>query len=1060
MKDAEVEVNTTSFRLPSKHIIHLIGLHAMLLIAIFLVKLPFVESRIPLLILCILSPFFPIWQTNIIAPRVNKRVYHFQSRIIHSFLFPAVFFFFRYIEGWNGVSVVNYLGVAVVTLAYSGSFSLIIYHLKIKLVTSNKYYFIGKSIWSLPIIAILILSSIIIKTGWLNSSYDDIKIWSDTDPLTYDDFKGYPNIFDKYDASITSAIEYRYDADSTIESIDAVCYVGQTWVNPWSKGSSSLLRHEAYHFKITEMVARMARKAAQEAIKAGVSKDSMTVILAQHQLLKRQYQCDYDDETKHSLLSDRQSEWQYFVDSTLFELDAYWTSDILKQRKDTAPNVKYYRNINENRKQVIFGSNELMPNEERYVKHYKFVYGEDQSLKEITYYSGGEIGRDNFFKASKIRIDQSNSDTIEWRFYDQYDQATLCNDNYHKKRIVYNGKELKTSFFDKNEKLTQISNQVYYLVYKLDSKGRITTGTYLDKEGSRVANKDGVYKTKFFYANDSTALATTVKNYDIKGRPTINKNGVFEHTYSFDQEGNQTYYSEKDLEGNYLYREGYAIKYYRYDNLGRISHTSFIDEDSNLVENEHGFAIYSYSDDRYGNINRYSKYNSNGVLKGDKEDYAQIYYSYDIEKRLLSEARYDTGSKLIFDEDGYGKVKYSYDSLGRKHTITNLNAYDQPLSRDMMGAIEVRTYDTINNKLFGHYLNEKGEKDTSDLGDAAYEETYDEDDNLLEIKIFDLNGNVYAPKQNTAIYRYEYDERGNKTKASYFTAEDKPSFANQGAHINEYKYSKEGWTIERSYRDTANNLIEYDGYAKIKWKYDSLGNEIEVQYYNRLDKLIDSGTAVIKTKWTKDENVASEEEYDHEGKGILMKKFEWDEDDNITSAAFFTINGFKSLDEDAIHKYVYEYKNGVYCGDRLYDTLGKLVELDNVAYSVFELDSRGSIVAEKTYDRLGKLVIKKGEEYAIAEYERDDYDRIISEEYYDEHEAPAVMEGKYSSIRYKLDKSGNILWKGFFDSEGELTTNEEGISLYQRRYNRNNATIVAEDLKLEVAKKVIDGIDW
>ena len=43
--------------------------------------------------------------------------------------------------------------------------------------------------------------------------------------------------------------------------------------------------------------------------------------------------------------------------------------------------------------------------------------------------------------------------------------------------------------------------------------------SYLDKQENNVLNRKGVYKTKFFYENDSISLASVIKNYDLKGEP-------------------------------------------------------------------------------------------------------------------------------------------------------------------------------------------------------------------------------------------------------------------------------------------------------------------------------------------------------------------------------------------------------------------------------------------------------------------------------------------------------------------------------------------------------------
>lgn len=84
--------------------------------------------------------------------------------------------------------------------------------------------------------------------------------------------------------------------------------------------SERLLKHEIYHFHITEYYARLLRKEVKEKVEKGqtIKLDEMKKrIVSQEQKLQLQY----DDETYHSYVHGKQINWQNRIDSILLDLE-------------------------------------------------------------------------------------------------------------------------------------------------------------------------------------------------------------------------------------------------------------------------------------------------------------------------------------------------------------------------------------------------------------------------------------------------------------------------------------------------------------------------------------------------------------------------------------------------------------------------------------------------------------------------------------------------------------------------------------------------------------------
>lgn len=166
--------------------------------------------------------------------------------------------------------------------------------------------------------------SIIIMIPLMESNFNApvrIKRWS---ALTWDDFQGFVRPFSTYEAVISSDVYLDYD--STSKSYRA--YAGQHNVASWAKmeagNSDYLLGHEQYHFNITEVHARKMNRIIRQYPGKRDAFYLGKLMEIRNDLYKMQEQ--YDRETNHSTIFNKQRRWEFKIDSMLM-LDSGWMID-------------------------------------------------------------------------------------------------------------------------------------------------------------------------------------------------------------------------------------------------------------------------------------------------------------------------------------------------------------------------------------------------------------------------------------------------------------------------------------------------------------------------------------------------------------------------------------------------------------------------------------------------------------------------------------------------------------------------------------------------------------
>jgi len=148
--------------------------------------------------------------------------------------------------------------------------------------------------------------------------------YSNHDQIKLSSFKGL-NIFgreldgSKEFAWIHTSIEWDLEEDSVY--LESFFHPSRSYIYNEDAYDPSLLKHEIYHFKITEMFVRMAKK---KIVEDKIGKDhEIDQMISNIKKLEKSYQDSYDNETYHGYIMNKQQDYIHEIDSTLNSLKKY-----------------------------------------------------------------------------------------------------------------------------------------------------------------------------------------------------------------------------------------------------------------------------------------------------------------------------------------------------------------------------------------------------------------------------------------------------------------------------------------------------------------------------------------------------------------------------------------------------------------------------------------------------------------------------------------------------------------------------------------------------------------
>jgi hypothetical protein len=150
--------------------------------------------------------------------------------------------------------------------------------------------------------------------------------WTESKKLEWKDFKGQPNLQIR-DAAISSAgisiLGGKSQGDTLALTITANFNPQKSWVKEGAQ-TDYLLNHEQTHFNIYELYSRKLKKSLTETkISKQTYKADLDALVAAAKKEAENIQNLYDNETTHSLVVEKQKEWDLKITQELASFQKY-----------------------------------------------------------------------------------------------------------------------------------------------------------------------------------------------------------------------------------------------------------------------------------------------------------------------------------------------------------------------------------------------------------------------------------------------------------------------------------------------------------------------------------------------------------------------------------------------------------------------------------------------------------------------------------------------------------------------------------------------------------------
>lgn len=791
-------------------------------------------------------------------------------------------------------------------------------------------------------------------------------------------FTGYINLLSDYGGVIASNIEYEIGG-STYDSVSihALMYPEYSWLRRSLRNSEEALRHEHYHFHITEVFARKFRMLlrnmdSQDFDKKVLRKQYRGMIAALDVMQEK-----YDDDCDHGLLRERQKDWEYMVDSMMTALN-YYSVDQPEWGECSNKDACCFRKLDFDAYYRIRGRYGITDSIARHAPHYRFQYT-DGRITRVEYFDDGERVNNTFNNVAVIEIEYEGN--TEFRTYFDAAGRPMKNDRgaYGTKILRRDGALVVTSL-DRNRTPMENVDGFSSIIYDPDYRGRNATGVYLNLEGSQVTTKDG--------------YCVSTRRYD-------HNDNVVEHA---------NYNNDNQLINN---ADGIAITLYAYDEMNNLVRVSYCDSDHRLTEDQYGVASYHVTFDRNGFIlMEYFRDKEDRVMM-DQEGNVYYYRSYDNYGNLTDVRFYGTNKNLIIDENGFGRLRHIYDEHSRLAGSGNYDAYDQLYNDSESFCKRVFRYDDRDRVI------EKDVYAVDSTESVQFSKTvrfsYTEHDRIAFETYHDQVGDLLPDPSGICKKAYTYDEAGNLVETRHFNQDGQlqPAFAE--VVTIRYRYTN-GLVTGTEYVDRNGRLAENEeGIAREVNKYDDRQLRTETRYYNadQQPTTFDKNAEIIR--WT----------YNQAG--------------HITGEQYFNAEGHPKAAVDGIAKIQYTRdSDGQVLTIHYFNEKLELVggEHGGVAIMEYTYDKDGLVSRLSYKDREVRLVNTPAG-HAIENRYYDAYGRIKFKEYLTRFKQPVVIDEGYASIECMYDRNGNIIAEILRDASNALVADEEGYAIYNYSYDRN-----------------------
>lgn len=546
------------------------------------------------------------------------------------------------------------------------------------------------------------------------------------------------------------------------------------------------------------------------------------------------------------------------------------------------------------------------------------------------------------------------------------------------------GRETRMSYYDAehNPAVDLQDNNTHRYEYHYDRYGNITDIYYYDINGELQSEGLAHLKVKIDSINGNRL---ELARYDCNGNLYDNTN--IREKYEDERHPDKvTEIRNLDIDGNIVRDiDGVYVTKYEYNADGNLTGTYFYEEDG--ITPMLGNKGYWGKVSAFENGKHIEDYyiGTDGELTATTEGYAKTLYAYDDKGNRIEETYYDSNNRK-YSLDDYCTITYKYDAFNNQ---IQKNYKDFSGNNAPKKVVVKSKYDAWGNEIEMAYFDSDEEKRVENMQNihrTCY--GYDSLFYLNEVRYYDKNNELTGCPEDTtyAIVRYVNDEFGNRTSTEYFDKNEEACDCADGYHrmsktldacgrvISEKYYGANGnrrrhtngsWegrcTYDRLFiykyatvsgHDMQGNLMNTnEGWAYKTFKYDKLGNNTEIAYFDK-DSIPfmhpDGHHKAISTY--EGYNETRIEYYDKKNKLLSQNAIivnEYDSYNNLLSRAFYNGDGSNGETESGWHR-----------ASKKYDEMNRCVELmfvDKHGMPVdVEEEGRSRYKVKYTYDENGE----------------------------------------------------------------------------------------------------------
>lgn len=553
---------------------------------------------------------------------------------------------------------------------------------------------------------------------------------------------------------------------------------------------------------------------------------------------------------------------------------------------------------------------------------------------------------------------------------------------------------------------------------KLNKNNQIATEVV---QGNTDDAENSVEYEKREYTYDDYGNFITIKSYSQANELNNSGYNVAYTVYSYDKNGYET---GKIMYGFENERVDYISTEYIYETEETLTFVTPCETRS----------IY----DSNGSLISTKTFNKSIEPFEDEFGIHEIAYKADLNSGVYTEFYYNVKHQKVNGQMGFAGKEIHKDSKGRITYEKYLDSLGQPIINSFGVFIVVDEFQDEEGIIIETYLDGNGSPMPDNTGAYKYEKDIEQESSVYE-KAYGIEGELLGEDE---IYdfriRYSYTaENSLLISTSHYGLDRKPIMSDQNFYRELNTYSDDYYLLSTQYFDTEMNPVNAYfndlSYAKIEYKRDEQGNEIEMAYFDMdgnhaVDEYMIS---IYRTAYNSTGGIVQVDRYNTEMEllnptiGYATVKYQYDSNFSLTEIAFYNHKGQLWQDELAVAKYTFVNENNQVIKKAFFNALNKPTTEPQGAYQIATSYVEGDKISEIKY------LNKKGKKMNNLEgchrinYSYNESGNLSRISLFNKKGKPVMADPlsygtKFVFVEFVYDESGYLLELNYFNENGEI----------------------------------------